>query len=75
MAKVMVSIPDDLLAAVDAAARRESRTRSGYVQEALRHRLTGGAAARRSTALSALRREFADGAWVAEELVRAERER
>ena len=63
------------LAAVDAAARHESRSRSGYVQEALRHRLAGGAASRRSSALAALRREFVGGTWIAEELVRAERER
>ena len=42
MAKVMVSLPDDLLSALDAEAARKSTTRSGllreYVHEGLRHR-------------------------------------
>ncbi|MDN5796400.1 MAG: ribbon-helix-helix domain-containing protein [Intrasporangium sp.] len=42
MAKVMVSLPDDLLGALDAEAARRNTTRSGllrdYVREGLRHR-------------------------------------
>jgi len=42
MAKVMVSLPDDLLGSLDAEAARRSTTRSGllrdYVHEGLRHR-------------------------------------
>lgn len=42
MAKVMVSLPDDLLGSLDAEAARRSTTRSGllrdYVNEGLRHR-------------------------------------
>ncbi len=42
MAKVMVSLPDDLLDAVDAEARRRSTTRSGllraFADDALRRR-------------------------------------
>ena len=42
MAKVMISMPDDLLSAVDAEARRRSTTRSGVLRafagEALRRR-------------------------------------
>jgi len=42
MAKVMVSIPDDLLGLLDAEAARRDTTRSGllrdYVNEGLRHR-------------------------------------
>jgi len=49
MAKVMVSLPDDLLSSLDAEATRRSMTRSGllrhYVDEGLRHR--GQARARR----------------------------
>lgn len=42
MAKVMVSLPDDLLASIDAEAARRGTTRSGllrdYVREGLRRR-------------------------------------
>lgn len=42
MAKVMVSLPDDLLTSLDAEAARREMTRSGllrhYVDEALRNR-------------------------------------
>ncbi len=52
MAKVMVSLPDDLLAEVDAEARRAGTTRSAVMREfadrALRHRREGRAAAMRA---------------------------
>ena len=52
MAKVMVSLPDDLLAEVDAAARRGGTTRSavmrGFADAALRQRRESRAAAMRS---------------------------
>ena len=52
MAKVMVSLPDDLLAEVDAEARRGSTTRSavmrGFADAALRQRREGRAAVMRS---------------------------
>jgi metal-responsive CopG/Arc/MetJ family transcriptional regulator len=52
MAKVMVSLPDDLLAEVDAEARRGGTTRSavmrGFANAALRQRREGRAAAMRS---------------------------
>ncbi len=42
MAKVMVSLPDDLLGSLDAEAARRNTTRSGllrnFVHEGLRHR-------------------------------------
>ena len=34
MAKVMVSIPDELLARIDAEAKRQGTTRSGLLQQA-----------------------------------------
>lgn len=37
--KVMVSIPDDLLARIDAGAAERGETRSGFLQEAARMRL------------------------------------
>lgn len=52
MAKVMVSLPDDLLAEVDAEARRGGTTRSAVMREfadaALRRRRESRAAATRS---------------------------
>ncbi len=52
MAKVMVSLPDDLLAEVDAEAQRGGTTRSavmrGFADAALRQRREGRAAAMRS---------------------------
>lgn len=52
MAKVMVSLPDDLLAEVDAEARRVGGTRSGVMREfadsALRRRRERRAEAMRS---------------------------
>ncbi len=52
MAKVMVSLPDDLLAEVDAEARRGGTTRSavmrGFADAALRRRREGRAAALRT---------------------------
>lgn len=34
MAKVMISLPDDLLARIDQEAKRRGRSRSGFLQEA-----------------------------------------
>jgi metal-responsive CopG/Arc/MetJ family transcriptional regulator len=52
MAKVMVSLPDDLLAEVDAEARRNGTTRSAVMREfadmALRRRRENRAEAMRS---------------------------
>jgi len=52
MAKVMVSLPDDLLSEVDAEARRTGTTRSAVMREfadrALRRRHEGRASAMRS---------------------------
>jgi hypothetical protein len=46
MAKVMVSIPDDLLGQIDAEARRRGVSRSGFLQEAARQRIGLGPASR-----------------------------
>jgi metal-responsive CopG/Arc/MetJ family transcriptional regulator len=45
MAKVMVSIPDDLLADIDRRARQRGTTRSGLLQDAARDLLDTDAAA------------------------------
>ena len=39
MAKVMVSLPDELLAQLDAEAKRRSTTRSGLLADAVRREL------------------------------------
>jgi predicted transcriptional regulator len=39
MAKVMVSLPDDLLSAIDRSARHRGTTRSGLLAEAARREL------------------------------------
>ena len=39
MAKVFISLPDDLLERVDRAARRRSTTRSAFLQQAARREL------------------------------------
>ncbi len=44
MAKVMISVPDDLLGQVDAAAEEAGETRSRFVRDALRARLAAGGA-------------------------------
>lgn len=49
MAKVMVSLPDDLLRAVDIEANRRGTTRSGYLRELAEETL------RRNSALRAER--------------------
>lgn len=75
MAKVMVSMPDELLVAVDAAAQAQSRARSELIREALRLYLAQGSADRRSEALDWLRASFKGIRLNAEEIVRSERDR
>jgi Arc/MetJ-type ribon-helix-helix transcriptional regulator len=48
VAKVMISIPDGLLKKVDRAAKKQCRSRSEVVREALRADLTNHAAQQRS---------------------------
>lgn len=48
MAKVMISLPDDLLKKVDRSARTQGYSRSGLIREALRIVLMGKDASRRS---------------------------
>jgi metal-responsive CopG/Arc/MetJ family transcriptional regulator len=57
MAKVMISLPDELLDRFDALARRSGATRSGLLQELMERRLATDADARRKAI-----REMLDGA-------------
>ena len=75
MAKVMISMPQDLLSRVDAAAAERSSSRSELIREALRRYLSEASASDRREALLRLRRVLSGGTWIAEDLVRAERER
>jgi hypothetical protein len=47
MAKVMISIPDDLLGRLDAQARANRETRSGFLQRLVENELDTAAARRR----------------------------
>ncbi|MFI5046408.1 MAG: CopG family ribbon-helix-helix protein [Acidimicrobiia bacterium] len=76
--KVMISMPEELLAAVDAEAERRDQSRSALIRAALREHLVTRALDDREAALQSLRHAFAGGDWgdqTAEQLIRAERER
>jgi predicted transcriptional regulator len=73
--KVMISLPDDLLHALDEAAHRADQSRSRYIRDAVRERLARGALDERREALDDLRRLFRGQKFDPEELIRAERER
>lgn len=74
VAKVMVSLPDDLLHEIDAEARRRGTTRSGllrtFVDEALTRR-----SSRRAERIAEIMKEATPHGGNALELLRRERER
>ena len=49
MARFMVSMPDEMLKKLDEAARKEHRSRSEFLREAARNRLTAESAASRAS--------------------------
>lgn len=74
MAKVMISIPDDLLAALDAEAEARHMSRSAVIAQAVRREISAPNAARADELLAAARAALADtGAWSASQLVREQR--
>lgn len=76
--KVLISLPEQLLARVDDDAEQRGLSRSAYVRDALRHRLVARPdLARRQHASDALRRAFRDVEMETspEELIRTERDR
>lgn len=79
MAKVMISLPDDLLDAVDSAAEEAGETRSRYIRDALRAKLAAGhpSPVLRRQAVKRLQETFARHAvdMSSVEIVRAERAR
>jgi hypothetical protein len=74
-AKVMVSIPDELLTRIDREADERGTTRSGFLQEAARRELGWPDPARIDAALDRGRAALAGaGSFEAAELIRSERE-
>jgi metal-responsive CopG/Arc/MetJ family transcriptional regulator len=75
MAKVMISITDELLARVDAEAKRRKTTRSGLVATAVDRELSRPDRKQMEEAFERLERSFRDvGPLDAEALIRAERD-
>lgn len=74
-AKVMVSIPDDLLERIDREAGERGTTRSAFLQEAARRELGWPDPTRIDAALERGRAALAEaGSFEAVELIRTERE-
>jgi metal-responsive CopG/Arc/MetJ family transcriptional regulator len=75
MAKVMISMPEELLASLDAEASAREVTRSALIAQAVRREISSPDAARVDELLSAARSVMKEtGAWSAEDLVRNERD-
>ena len=74
MAKVMISVPDDLLSRIDQHARRCSKTRSGLLQE-LAERELAGQDRNRAARLEELLGEPIPRGGNSAELVREDRDR
>ena len=62
MAKVMVSIPDDLLSVIDAEVNRRGTTRSALLQAAARREIDGGGLMSEASRVQILARLDAIGA-------------
>ncbi len=74
MAKVLVSMPDDLLERVDREAERRGATRSGFLQKAAQRELGWPEPAALDAALERGRAALAGvGAFESTELIRTER--
>lgn len=75
MSKVLISIPDDLLAAIDREASSRGASRSAFLQEAARHELGRPSKVRIQGALERARRALRDvGAFEAAAVIRADRD-
>jgi metal-responsive CopG/Arc/MetJ family transcriptional regulator len=70
MAKVMISIPDELLTQLDAEAEARHMSRSALIALAARREITAPDAARVDQLLAAAREALADtGTWSAQDVV------
>lgn len=75
MSKVMVSLPDDLLSALDAEARRRSTSRSALLADAARRELARRDSQTVAAAIERSERRFESaGAFESADLVRAARD-
>jgi hypothetical protein len=75
MAKVMVSLQDDLLAAIDAEAARRNTSRSGLLATAARHELARRDSTQMEAAIARSEERFRSaGSFEAAELVRNDRD-
>lgn len=75
MAKVMVSLPDDVLARIDGEARRRGTTRSALLREAALRELGRPDSALVAAAIERSRSRFASaGRFDASALIRSERD-
>jgi metal-responsive CopG/Arc/MetJ family transcriptional regulator len=74
MAKVMISIPDDLLARLDAQARANRETRSGYLRRMAERGLEADVAQRREEVARLLDLATAPMGGDAARLIREDRE-
>lgn len=75
MAKVMISMPEDLLERLDRVARERGSSRSGFLQEIVRRELGWPDPVAFDAALERGRRALADaGAFESAELIREERD-
>jgi len=75
MSKVLISIPDELLAAIDREAAARGGSRSGFLQEAARRELGRPSRARIQIELERGRRALRDvGAFEATAVIRAARD-
>jgi metal-responsive CopG/Arc/MetJ family transcriptional regulator len=76
MAKVLISLSDDLLARIDREARSLGSTRSGFLQEAARRQLGWAAPEAIDGALERGRAALASmGAFESADVIRADRDR
>jgi hypothetical protein len=75
MAKVMVSLPDDLLAELDTEVKRRSTTRSALLAVAARRELARPDPADVAAAIERSERRFRDaGSFESADLIRADRD-
>jgi metal-responsive CopG/Arc/MetJ family transcriptional regulator len=75
MAKVMISMPDDLLARVDTEAKRRATTRSGLLALAVTRELDRRDPEEMDAAIARLKESFRNaGPFESADLIRAERD-
>jgi hypothetical protein len=75
MGKVLISIPDELLADIDREASARGDSRSGFIQDAARRELGRPSRARIKAALARGRKALQNvGAFEAADVIRADRD-